>query len=66
MQVTRCQHRDLEANIGLADILVPLMAGLDAILLQKATRAKLVLQYGVGLEAVDIPAVRFQAKGSCL
>lgn len=57
-QVTRCPRRDLEQHIGRADILVPLMTRLDSSLLSKATKAKLILQYGVGLEGVDIEMVQ--------
>ena len=58
-QVTRCQGEDLESNIGKADILVPLMARLDSNRLKHADKAKLILQYGVGLEGVDIQMVFF-------
>ena len=37
---------------------VPLMAGLDADMLVKAHNLRVILQYGVGVEGVDIPAVR--------
>ena len=57
MQVTRCPRQDLESHIASAHILVPLMAALDGPLLRQATKAKLVLQFGVGLEGVDIDAV---------
>jgi len=66
VQVTRCLRSELEAQIGSADILVPLMAALDADLLRRAGRAKLVLQFGVGLEGVDIPAVGSIVAGSSL
>ena len=36
---------------------VPLMAKLDAAMLEKAHHLKVILQYGVGVEGVDIPAV---------
>ena len=36
---------------------VPLMARLDAAMLEKAHHLKVILQYGVGVEGVDIPAV---------
>ena len=37
---------------------VPLMARLDADMLAKAHNLKVILQYGVGVEGIDIPAVR--------
>lgn len=57
MQVVRCPRGDVAAHIAQADVLVPLMTRLDRELMQKASRARLILQYGVGLEGVDIPAV---------
>lgn len=58
MQVIRCPRGDLLDYIAEADVLVPLMTHLDSKLLQAAQKARLILQYGVGLEGVDIPAVR--------
>ncbi len=55
--MTRCRQEDLANTIGKADILVPLMARLNPELLEQAKKAKLILQYGVGLESVDIEAV---------
>ena len=49
--------QDLAASIEEADVLVPLMSKLDRELLLLAKRAKMILQYGVGLEAVDVSAV---------
>ena len=57
LQVRRCLPQELEDHVASADVLVPLMSRLDRRILEKASRAKLILQYGVGLEAVDIPAV---------
>ena len=56
-QIARCQVTELSSQIGNAHVLVPLMTALDSKLLEQAKKARLVLQYGVGLEAVDIPAV---------
>lgn len=36
---------------------VPLMARLNADMLQKAHNLRVILQYGVGVEGIDIPAV---------
>ena len=41
-----------------ADVIVPLMTRIDAPLLRRAARAKLILQFGVGVEGVDIQEVR--------
>ena len=43
---------------------VPLMAKLDAAMLEKAHHLKVILQYGVGVEGVDIPAVSLFATAS--
>ena len=43
---------------------VPLMAKLDAAMLEKAHHLKVILQYGVGVEGVDIPAVSLFAPTS--
>ena len=40
-----------------ADIAVPLVAALNEELLSKAKKLKLILQFGVGLEGVDIEEV---------
>ena len=45
-------------HIGAAHMAVPLMARLDADMLMKAHNLRVILQYGVGVEGVDIPAVR--------
>ncbi len=41
-----------------ADVAVPLGATLGSDALAAASRLKLILQYGVGVEGVDIPTVR--------
>jgi len=41
-----------------ADVAVPLMCKLDAQLLRTAKRLKMIIQYGVGVEGIDIPEVR--------
>ena len=37
---------------------VPLMCRLDASLLRASKRLKLIIQYGVGVEGIDIPTVQ--------
>ncbi len=54
----QCDREAIEDEIQDADVVVPLMSRLGAVLLQQASRAKLILQFGVGVEGVDIPAVR--------
>ena len=49
-------------HIGGAHMAVPLMARLDADMLAKAHNLKVILQYGVGVESIDIPAVSSQTQ----
>lgn len=56
VEVVQCERADLAAALQTADVAVPLMSRLDARLLAAAPRLKLVIQYGVGVEGVDIPA----------
>lgn len=56
-QVVRCPQSEVELHIQEADVAVPLMCKLDAQLLRTAKRLKLIIQYGVGVEGIDIPVV---------
>ncbi len=56
-QVSCCRREEVGEHIGSTDLAVPLMARLDAQMLDSAPRLKAILQYGVGVEGVDIPAV---------
>ncbi len=53
----RCKRSELSEFIGSAHVLVPLRAKLDSIQLHLASSAQLILQYGVGLEGIDVPTV---------
>ncbi|PSC74029.1 glyoxylate reductase hydroxypyruvate reductase isoform X2 [Micractinium conductrix] len=53
--VLQCDRDQLAAALATADVAVPLMCRLDAALLRAAPRLKLVIQYGVGVEGIDIP-----------
>ena len=57
-KVVQCRREDLAQHIGHADMAVPLMARVDEPILALAPRLKCILQYGVGVEGIDIPAVR--------
>ena len=57
-QVRQCRRDEVAQYIGAAHMVVPLMARLDADMLAKAHNLRVILQYGVGVEGVDIPAVR--------
>lgn len=60
LQVVQCEREAVGEEIEDADVVVPLMCPLGAELLRRARRAKLVLQFGVGVEGVDIPEVGVQ------
>ena len=64
VEVSRCERQEVEAHIASADIAVPLMTRLGPELLERGAqgRLKLVLQYGVGLEGVDIDAASSRAR----
>ncbi len=56
--MVRCRREEVAGALPAADLAVPLAARLDASVLAGASRLRLILQYGVGLEGVDVPAVR--------
>lgn len=65
-QVVQCDRAQIPAELATADVAVPLMSRLDAPLLRAAPRLKLIIQYGVGVEGVDIPTVRAAAEAKLL
>lgn len=58
VQVVRCRREEVAEHLPAAHLAVPLAAKLDAAALAHARRLKVILQYGVGLEGVDVAAVR--------
>ena len=56
--MVQCDPGDLPQQILDADVVVPLMCAIPAGLMAAAPRLKLVIQYGVGVEAIDAAAVR--------
>lgn len=56
VQVTTCSREEVPSQIVDADVAIPLMTRLDAATIAKGTRLRLVLQFGVGLEGVDMQA----------
>lgn len=58
-QVVQCRREEMRTRLGRADMAVPLMSRIDAPDLDAAPRLKCVLQYGVGVEGINIPAVSF-------
>jgi phosphoglycerate dehydrogenase-like enzyme len=64
LAVEVCPHEEVRVAARTADVLVPLMSRLDAALLG-ATSAKLVHQWGTGLEGVDLDAARARGIAVC-
>ncbi|EIE22438.1 hypothetical protein COCSUDRAFT_37061 [Coccomyxa subellipsoidea C-169] len=56
IEVSCCPREEVGQHIGSTDLAVPLMARLDSYMLSRAPRLKAILQYGVGVEGIDIPA----------
>lgn len=56
VEVLEVAQEDLPAAVEDADVLVPLMCRLTADLLSRCKKLKLINQFGVGLEGVDIEA----------
>ena len=56
-QVMRCSQSEVQNHIQKVDVAVPLMCKLDAQILRTAKRLKLIIQFGVGIEGIDIPVV---------
>lgn len=54
-EVVQCDRQDVSTQIVDADVVVPLMTELKADVLKKAKKLKLIIQYGAGVEGVDIP-----------
>ncbi len=57
-EVRCCPRAEIARHIPEADVAVPLMSRLDADLIAKGRRLRLIQQFGVGLEGVDIAAAR--------
>jgi phosphoglycerate dehydrogenase-like enzyme len=58
-QVVACHDDEVAQHIGDAHIAVPFMAKLDEAVLSVAHQLRMVIQYGVGVEGIDIAAVRY-------
>ena len=61
-QVVNCKREALAEHIGSAHVAVPMMSRLDADMLRRGKQLKLVLQFGVGVEGIDIPTVQNNMK----
>ena len=58
VQVIQCDREAVAEHLADADVVVPLMTRLGAEQLALARRLKLIIQFGVGVEGIDIAAVR--------
>jgi hypothetical protein len=56
IEVIQCDRDDVPAQLPSADVVVPLMSPLPPEYLDRAPHLKLIIQYGAGVEGVDIPA----------
>eukprot|EP01041_Mallomonas_annulata_P002992 gene2992-5865_t len=56
LDIFQTQNDALLENIENVDVLVPFMAKISPDIIRKSTKLKLIMQFGVGLEGVDIPA----------
>lgn len=55
-EVIACDDKDLPVEVQTAHVIVPFMARISADLMAQAPQLKLVIQFGVGIEGVDINA----------
>ena len=65
ISVQACQRADLADAIAEADVAVPLMVAVSEDIIAKGHKLKLINQWGVGLEGVDIPAATRQSIHVC-
>ena len=56
VEVVQCDRDRVDEAIADAHVIVPLMCQLDQKRLEKAKRARLIIQYGAGVEGVDAGA----------
>lgn len=61
-QVVRCPLEEVAQQAQQAHVLVPFMARLDKSTIASARSVRLIIQYGVGVEGIDIPAVALGPK----
>ncbi len=55
-RVVQCDRADVEREIVNADVIVPLMTPITREMLLKCTKAKLLIQFGAGIEGIDLQA----------
>jgi phosphoglycerate dehydrogenase-like enzyme len=56
IQVIECSREDVEQHITTASVVVPWMSKITSSLMNTAPQLRLIMQFGVGLEGVEIPA----------
>ena len=59
LQISECSGDELQHEIRDAHVAVPLMSRLDDAMMAAAPKLRMILQFGVGLEGVDVDAVRY-------
>ncbi len=57
LQVLRCERSEVPDRIQDVQVAIPFMARIDDETMERAPALKLVLQYGVGVEGIDMAAV---------
>lgn len=57
-EILYCPAGEIDAHIGEAEVAIPLMATLDADRIGNAKNLRLIHQFGVGLDGVDIAAAK--------
>lgn len=57
-EILFCRRGEIAEWIGEVDVAIPLMSPLDAELISRGGRLRLIQQFGVGLEGVDLAAAR--------
>lgn len=55
-RVIQCDREDVEKEMIDADVIVPLMTPITGEMLLKCTKAKLIIQFGAGIEGIDLSA----------
>jgi hypothetical protein len=65
LQIIQCESGDVSQAIRNAHVAVPLMNRIDASVLSRAVNLRMILQFGVGLEGVDIAEVGFPCTWGC-
>ena len=57
-EILFCPQAELAEHIGAVDVAIPLMARLTAEIIEQGTSLRLIHQFGVGLEGVDLAAAQ--------